>query len=467
MLFEYNLTGRDIQVQAEELVKFHSKFAHHFHSRTQDVAKASYEYLQGQLLTQGRRNMNKMAAQVSKIPEQRLSNFIATSTWKEEPVLADIKQESTAVIGSSGGRKALLIDESGIPKQGDKSVGVARQYCGSLGKVDNCQVGVFLGYTDGRHTMLIDKRLYLPAHWVDDPERCRRAGIPDECIRFRTKAQLGLEMVLQAKTDLIPFDFVGMDAHYGEQPALLNELETNHIEYMADVPCSTRVFLQLPTLALPQRRGRRGRRPTRFTIVAGQPREVRTLLNSDLLRWHTYKIRDIQRGELWVRFAVIRVYRINDQMPHFPPVWLVIRKELDGSDVHYSFSNADPHELWQTLCEKQSTRYWVERALEDAKGIAGMDEYQVISWQAWHHHITMVLLAMLFLLQIQQRLLPKAPLLSLQDVRDILLVAMPRKHISSDYACDLILQKHLNRFRSRLSSLKKQRALLIRLRVLI
>ena len=393
--FEYNLTARDIQVQSEELANFHSEFAHYFHSKNKNVAKVAHEYLQGQLLTHGRRNMNKMAAQVSKINEQSLSHFIGKSSWEEKPILTAIREKAVAMIGSSGRHKALLIDESGFPKQGKKSVGVARQYCGCLGKVDNCQVGVFLAYTNEQHTMLIDKKLYLPAQWVDDPDRCKAAGIPETEICFRTKAQLALEMILHARSDNIPFEFVAMDGFYGEQPKLLNDLETNHIEYMADIPCNTRVFLQFPTLALPQRRGSRGRRPTRLKIVDGKPKEVQHLLGSDLLRWHHHKIRDIQRGELWVQFAAIRVYRSDDQMPHFPPVWLLIRKELDGSDVKYTFSNASVYESWQTLCEKQSTRYWVERALEDAKGIAGMDEYQVISWRAWHHHITMVLLAML------------------------------------------------------------------------
>lgn len=464
-MFDYNLTGRDIQVQSEELAKFHSKFAHYFRSKNKNVSKAAYEYLQGQMLTQGRRNMSQMTVQVSNINEQSLSHFIGKSPWKEEPVMTAIKKEVVATIGSRNG--SLLIDESGFPKQGNKSVGVARQYCGSLGKVENCQVGVFVAYTNGQNTMLIDKRLYLPAKWVDDPDRCRRAGIPENKICFKTKAQLGLEMILQAKADNIPFEFVGMDAHYGEQPNLLNELEANEIEYMADVPCSTRIFLQLPMLAFPERRGIRGRRPTRLRIVEGQPIEVRSLLDSNLLHWETCKIRDIQRGELWVKFASIRVYRINKQSPHTPMVWLVIRKELDGSDVHYSFANANEHEHWQRLCEKQSTRYWVERALQDAKGIAGMDEYQFISWQAWHHHITMVFLAMLFFLTLQQRLLPKASLLSLQDARDILLSVMPRKHLSPTRACKIILQKHLNRFRSRISFLKKQSVCLVQYHILI
>jgi SRSO17 transposase len=352
------------------------------------------------------------------------------------------------------GDRALILDESGIPKQGQASVGVARQYCGALGKVDTCQVGVFLAYSTRSEATLIDRRLYLPAEWLNDPKRCEKAGIPKEAQIFHTKAQRGLETILQAKHRELPFSFVGMDAHYGEQPWLLTRLEQEDLVYVADIPCHTHMYLEDPQIGIPKRRGNRGRQPTKLRVLQGESLEVRQLLPT--IQWHTLKVRDTQRGALWIRFAALRVFRIEDELPKPTPVWLLIRQELKGSDTKFSYSTAPVDTPLETLAEWQSRRYWVERALEDAKGLAGLDEYQVIGWRGWHHHMTMVILAMLFLLQLKQTLRPKAPMLSLQDAYDILKVVMPKKQLSDDDAIQLIRNKHLNRIRSRNSYLNRQ-----------
>ena len=163
----------------------------------------------------------------------------------------------------------------------------------------------------------------------------------------------------------------------------------------------------------------------------------------------------------------MRVSRIEDKLPCADPVWLLIRQEVDGSETKFSFSNAPASTPVVTLAQWQSRRYWVERALQDAKGLAGLDEYQVIGWRGWHHHMTMALLAMLFLLQLKHTLRGQAPLLSLQDVHDILKVVMPRKQLSVEDVVELIRQKHLNRLRSREGYLSKQKDQLEENRLLI
>lgn len=458
--FEYNLSTRDIQAQAEFLQEFHARYAQHFHSKTKDVSLQAHEYLKGQLLTEQRRNMTKMARQTSDVNEQSLSHFVSKSPWDDEKLLTDIRKEAPQLVGTAG-RRALLVDESSFAKQGDKSVGVARQYCGSKGKVDNCQVGVFLAYTDGEHRLLVDKRLYLPRAWTRDRDRCRKAGIPEDKIRFRTKAQLALEMAVNAKENALPFDFIGMDAHYGEQPCLLRSFELKNMEYFADIPCQTRVYLDMPTVGVPPKKGNRGKTPTKRKVLQGRATKVEMLLISERVHFQRMKIRDTQRGELWVDFAAIRVYRIQNRLPVETPVWLLIRKDLDSNEVKYTFSNARPDEPVQSLCEKQSLRYWVERGFEDAKGDCGLDEYQVTSWRAWHHHMAMSMLALLFLSLLRQRFSHNAPMVSLQDARLLLGTLMPRKTLSLPQAVREIRKRHLNRFRSRASALKKQREQLL------
>jgi SRSO17 transposase len=459
MDFYYALTPQDLQRQAGALVEFCGDLVPYFRTQTRDVSGQALAYVQGQLLGESRRNMTQMATQIVSFSEQALDHFVSNSPWEEEPLIGALGQRVVALWEEIPGPGALLVDESGIPKQGTHSVGVDRQYCGSLGKVDNCQVGVFLAYAKGTRATLIDKRLYLPRAWTEDPGRCEEAGVPPEAQTFRTKAELGLEMILRARARGVPFGYVGMDAHYGQQAWLLSALDREQIEYMADIPSDTRVYLELPAVGLPPRKGSRGRLPKIPRVLSGKPIEVHTLLDSEQVTWSLRKVRDTQRGELWIHFAALRVYRIQEELPVEAPVWLLIRKDLDSSDVKFTFSSASPQMPSQELAQKQSTRYWVERSLEDGKGLAGLDEYQVIGWRGWHHHMTMVLLAMVFLEFLRKKLGAKAPLMTLQDAQEILEVALPRKTLSLDEAVEIIRQKHLNRYRSRESSLRKQQGL--------
>jgi SRSO17 transposase len=336
-------------------------------------------------------------------------------------------------------------------------VGVARQYCGRLGKVDNCQVGVFVAYAKAGQTTLIDKRLYLPQEWTDDPDRCCQAGVPEAEIVFRKKSELGLEMILQARKNQISFEFVDMDAHYGQQSWLLSRLEGENIEYMAEIPSDTRVYLEFPAVGIPQRKGNKGRKPSKTRVLSGQPIEVRALLEPEQLSWRVLKVRDTARGELWIRFAALQVYRLEDELPVAQPVWLCLRQELDSGECKFAFSNAPVNSPIKVLADKMCTRYWVERALEDAKGLAGLDEYQVIGWRGWHHHMTMTMLAMLFLVTLRKNLGVQAPMLTLQDAKQILEILLPKKSLTLEDAVKIIEKKHWNRYRSRNSRLKKQR----------
>ena len=454
MSFNYKLTVEDIQAQADGLVEFHSKYTPYFQTKTRDNGSQALEYLKGQLLLKSKRNMSQMATEVTDINEQALSHFTSNSPWDDASLTVQIGQDAVALIGPGG---ALILDESGNPKQGDKSVGVARQYCGRLGKVDNCQVGVFVAYAKAGQTTLIDKRLYLPQEWTDDPDRCRQAGVPEAEIVFRKKSELGLEMILQARKSQIPFQFVDMDAHYGQQAWLLSRLEAENIEYMAEIPANTRVYLAYPAVGIAERKGNRGRKPNKTRVLDGQPIEVRALLETDQLRWTVLKVRDTARGELWIRFAAWRVYRLEDELPVAQPVWLCLRQELDSGEVKFAFSNAPVNSPIKILADKMCTRYWVERALEDAKGLAGLAEYQVIGWRGWRHHMTMTLLAMLFLITLRKNLGVQAPMLTLQDAKQILEILLPKKSLTLEDAVKIIEKKHWNRYCSRNSRLKKQR----------
>ena len=149
---------------------------------------------------------------------------------------------------------SIHVDESGFVKKGTESVGVARQYCGRLGKVENCQVGVFLGYTNGAYRTLIDEAIYLPESWAEDWKRREKCGVLEDVV-FKTKAELALEMILRARDNNVPFGWIGMDSFYGEQPWLRNEIDSKGMTYIADIPVNTRVWLNKPETGIPERKG--------------------------------------------------------------------------------------------------------------------------------------------------------------------------------------------------------------------
>lgn len=438
--------------------RFHSGYTSFFQTKTRSVAKPASDYLHGQLFTKQSMNLAQFCREVPSSEYESMQHFISNSPWQDAQLRTQLVSDVVELLSDSTDG-ALIVDESGIPKSGSMSVGVERQYCGRLGKVDNCQVGVYLAYANSRQASLIDFRLYLPQSWVDDDARREKCGVPKP-ITFQTKAQLGLEMINAFKQKGLPFSFVSFDAHYGQQPWLLKQLTDSDIMYIADVPCDTRIFTHLPQTQVPKRKGNRGRHPTKERLAPDQPlpAEVRVFAQSlTTSQWKRLSIRETERGWLIADFAAVRVCHCVDNLP-FAPVWLVIRRPVgDNGALRFSFSNAPADTPLERLAMMQCRRYWVERALEDAKGEAGLDEYQVRGWLGWHHHMTMTLLAMLFLLQLTDHFRDKAPLFTLADTREVLEEFLPRKSYSPSQFIDRLRQKHQARLSARRSHAKKQK----------
>lgn len=437
--------------------QFHQEYTPLFQNRTKSVAKSAKDYLQGQLFTQQSQNLTQYCREVPASEYSAMQHFISDSPWDDGAILKQLQKDACHLLGDED-EAALIVDESGIPKQGEMSVGVSRQYCGRLGKVDNCQVGVYLAIANSHQTSLVDYRLYLPEEWMADEGRRSRCGVPQE-VKFQTKAELGLEMIRHFKASGLSFSWVNLDAHYGGQPWLLRALDPENIIYMADIPSDTRIFTHCPQTAIPKRKGSRGRPPTQARLLPGEqsPVEVRTLAQglaeSD---WTRLAIRETERGWLMADFAAFRVWPSVENLP-LTEVWLVIRRPVgENGTLRFAFCNAQAETPLEKLAQMQCRRYWVERALEDAKGEAGLDQYQVRGWRGWHHHMTMTLLAMLFLLQLALKFRQKAPLLTLQDAREILEEFLPRKTYSPKAFIELLRQKHTARFAARRSHAKQQ-----------
>lgn len=441
---------KDLKVSINRLNQFHKTYALSFHTKTRNVETQSLQYLHGIFLEKGRGNMVNYAKNVPDTNNQALQNFISDSPWDEKSVINQIQKDVTQLIGDKND-SSLHIDESGFKKSGRNSVGVKRQYCGRLGKIDNCQVGVYLGYTNGNRRTLIDERLYLPEDWANDPVRRLKCGVPDDVV-FKTKAQLGLEMLLEAKERGVPFAWVGMDCFYGEQPWLRNEIDGRGVTYIADVPCDTQVWLHLPRTEIPEKKGTCGRNPTIEKIALGEPGpvQVQKLADHPDTKYHRVFLRDTERKELWSQLACLRVYPVENKLPG-EENWLIIRRDEGENETKYQFSNALEDTSIERLGQMSCSRYWIERALQDGKGVAKMADYQVRGWIGWHHHMVMTLLAMLFIMELQVEFGKKAPMLSVQDVKEVLEVILPRKEVTEEEILAIILQKHKARLSARKS----------------
>src|SRR6202451_3445608 len=244
---------------AEAFATLSDRFGRFFRSRTRDNTAVAERYLRG--LAQAEDcTFASMAAVVDNSCAQQFQHFISNSPWDHEPVVAQISVDADRLLGGKP-TSCLIIDESSFAKQGDRSVGVARQWTGRLGKVDNCQVAVFGVLTDGQRHTPIDMRLYLPKRWIDDPARCERAGVPEASCKKMSKSEHALDIVSRARARGIRFAWVGVDGGYGKEPGFLRGLEDANEVFVADVHRNQRVWTEEPGLHVPASQPGRGRAP--------------------------------------------------------------------------------------------------------------------------------------------------------------------------------------------------------------
>jgi SRSO17 transposase len=381
---------------------------------------------------------------------QALSHFLSNSPWLYKNLSRSVRAKAIEIIGTNG---VIILDESGIKKSGDSSVGVSRQYCGNLGKVENCQVGVFLAYFKDNKRTLIDFRLYLPENWVEDKERCLKAKIPPEMIKFQTKHDLGLEMIDNAIKEEIPFSYVAMDGFYGENPTLLNELENRGVTFVADIASDTQVYLEEPVVGIPEKKGSRGRPPSKLKVLSTSSVKVNSFSSSGD-GWKLIKVRKTERGNKEVYFKALQVWRRYNELPYEKPLWLLISKDSKTGEIKHSLCNAAENTSIEKLAEMQSSRYWVERAFQDAKENCGMDEYMVRSWNAWHRHMIMVMLAMLILISYQIKCKKLKAQVSIPAVVEIIKFHNPLKVMNATQLARKLNQDNEMRLRARTSRLK-------------
>ena len=381
--------------------------AHIFETSTRDVSCHALKYIAGLLSHCPRKNMERLCETIPDTNQQDLQHFISDSPWSFASLWQWVGERAGQILGG-GQDNMLLIDESGFSKKGTKSAGVARQYNGRLGKVDNCQVGVYSALSRGVRAVLTGGKLYLPEDWVNDPERCAAAGIPKSAQVFRTKPELAWELIEQAEQNALPFGWVGMDSGYGRDQGLLLKIAGMGKTFIADVDHDQLVWTEKPTSVT---------RPANLSESGAQP--VDALWKEGRRRARGYVLRQGENGKVKVQFWAKRVW-IWPPTSEIPmPVWLLVSERAD-KEVKYSLSNAGEETPWTRLALRQGQRHFIERAFEDGKSELGMAEYQARKWLAWHHHMVLVGAAMVFALGERELTRKDSPLLSVRDIVEMI-----------------------------------------------
>ena len=434
---------------ARRFIECCQMFEHHFIIRGHDVTRHARHYLSGLLGTQRRKNIERIEADVDESDYQGMQQFVSDSPWDHAAVMHQVGGEAEATLGGSVDT-ALYVDETSFVKKGDASVGVQRQYCGRLGKLENCQVGVFASLGCGHRAALVDFRLFLPQAWANDPARCAKAKVPETERVHRTKAELALAMVVAARARGSTHQWVGGDEVYGNNHAFTAALEDLGEVFLMDVASNMRVWTSDPGPQLPPPSpGKNGRPRTRAQATAGALKavSVQTLtVQSFSAEAREVAIRAATKGPLRAPLWVRAVWVWDGKSSTARPRLLIVRQEADGT-FKYSMSNAAAETPWERLAYMQAQRFWIERCFQDAKSELGMAQYEVRGWPGWHHHITLACLALLFLVQERHGASVHTPLLSARDIVELLAIYLPRRPRNEPEVLRQIQQRHAARQR--------------------
>ncbi|MCJ7752650.1 MAG: IS701 family transposase [Armatimonadetes bacterium] len=370
-------------VMAQELVEFHDLFRDCF--RRPEPRLLGQTYLTGLLSDIGRKNVEKIALTFSGPTSVRcLQNFLSRYPWSDELMLERYQGLFAQTVGEEDGM--YTIDASEMEKKGKESVGVARQYCGHAGKTENCQSGVFIGYTAGKGYGLIDCRLYMPKIWFEEDYRRRRqqCAVPPE-VEFQSKNQIALALLQkQIERGVLQGKWVGCDSDFGRDHAVRDAIDRWGKYYLAGIRADMKVWLLEGHSELGRQR----------SVTVSQ------LAGGGSLQWETVVLAEGAKGPIVAELAIVRVRENNSAGKPARQAWLIVRRKEDGA-LQYYLSNAPadipPRELHRAL----TMRWPIEQCFEDGKKHLGMDHYEHRTWNSWHRHMLYVFLAMFFLLRLR------------------------------------------------------------------
>jgi SRSO17 transposase len=363
-------------------------------------------YVRGQLSDLPQKSVEPIALEAGMAP-RTLQEFLSQHRWQED-LLRDRLQQLVAA-EHPGPHTIGLFDETSDVKKGEKTPGVRKQWCGRLGKTENCIVTVHLGYARDDFHCLLDGELFLPEDWDADRDRCREAGILD-AMTYRPKWRIALELYDRAVGNGLRFDWLTFDEGYGGKPELLRELATRKQRYVAEVPRSLVGWLDPPrVVSRPYHKNRRGRGRKVPRLASGSPaaRRVDELLNDPRLLnqpWQRFRVKDGQKGPMvWEAQHVMLTVKGADGLPGETLHLVVARAVLDPDELKFFVSNAAPQTGVETLLLVAFSRWRVERCFEDDKSEIGLDQYEGRRYRGLKRHLILSAVSLLFLARVRQQ----------------------------------------------------------------
>ena len=377
------VTADAVEGQADRLTAFLQRYLPKFY-RVEQRATAAL-VIRGRLGGLQRKTSEPIAIEAG-LPRKPIQFFVGAGKWDDEAVMTELRQHVRQELADPDG--VVIIDPSAFPKKGAESCGVDRQWCGRLGKVDNCQVGVFLAYATEAGYAPLDRRLYLPREWADDEARREKCHVPEE-VQFQETWRIALDLLDRSLPGL-PHGWIVGDDELGRASEFRAALRQRTERYVLDVPCNTTV------------RDLERRRPPRKKAGVGRKREV-PFVRADAWaarqpksRWERITVRDGEKGPLEVDALSVRVRTKQDGRVGSEERLVVIRP-VGESRIDYALSNAGPATPLAEVVRAQRQRHRIEEVFGVGKGEVGLDHYEVRSWVGWHHHMTLSLVALWFL----------------------------------------------------------------------
>ncbi len=443
-----NVKTEQVEGMLDKLGQYWQRFASHFQRREQ--REWGVKYISGRFMEGKKYFTNAIAQRMGEKNERAMQNFVGASPWDDHAVLMEHQDTAQETLGHPDG--CVIMDGSGCPRKGTESAGIARQYCNETGKVDNCQVGVYLAYSTPKGYTLLDRRLYLPEKWFSDEyaTRRQRCGIPEE-ITYSSHQELAWEMLKEVhQGQVVTFQWVLGDEEFGRDSKLLDKVASIKKWYFMEIPANTRVWLERPQTEIPAWKGH-GRKPTRRQLVEGAlPSQRVDAFSLSPEHYQRYTLHEGSKGPLVSDVACIRVVATRDGLPG-PEVWLVIRHDVLSGEWKYFLSNA-PVETQQSQFAWLSAARWpVEKSIEDCKDELKMNQYAMRSWRGWYHHMTLVMIAHLFLVTLQQEFREDMPALTVPQARMLLESVLPKQVFDADAALKALSKIQLSNHRAYLS----------------
>jgi SRSO17 transposase len=384
------MTTEEMDEWGADFLRFCARFTDVFGRK--EPREQAAKYLRGLMAPIPRKNGWQLAEAIGDRTPDATQRLLYQAQWSADEARDRLLHYVTEVFGEEDG--IGVVDESGFIKKGNRSVGVKRQYSGTAGKVENCQIGTFLSYATSKGHVFLDRRLYLPEEWAKDLERREQAKVPADVV-FQSKPEQAMAMLEHVWQAGVPMRWVAGDEVYGGSTDLRDLITRRGRWYVLAVKTDTPVWTGRPQVMEPEPQ-ERGRPRTKARLAEGAPAATtvqEVVASWPGSRWQSLTVAEGEKGLITYDWACQRVVESRDRLPG-PDAWLVGRRSLtDPGDIAYYLSNAPLDTPLFKLAQVASTRYTVEQCIEEAKGETGLDEYEVRYWHSWHRHITLSMMA--------------------------------------------------------------------------